>query len=74
MSGRNRTEIINTLVVAILTSYRWPMGDEGKQAMLQGGGSGPPSYPVNKQYPRPFFCQTNAELEVEFKVEDQCAR
>ena len=29
---------------------------------------------VNKQYPRPFFCQTNAELEVEFKVEDQCAR
>ena len=29
---------------------------------------------VNKQYPRPFFCQTNAELEIEFKVKDQCAR
>ena len=45
MSGRNRTEIISTLVVAILTSYRWPMGDEGKQAMLQGGVAGPPPYP-----------------------------
>ena len=37
--------LINTLVVAILTSYRWPMGDEGKQAMLQGGVAGPPPYP-----------------------------
>ena len=46
MSGRNRTEIINTLGVAIPTSHRWPMGDEGKQAMLQGGVSGPPPYPT----------------------------
>ncbi len=37
--------LINALVVAILTSYRWPMGDEGKQAMLQGGVAGPPPYP-----------------------------
>ena len=45
MSGRNRTEIINTLAVAIPKSYRWPMGDEGKQAIKLGGVSGPPSYP-----------------------------
>ena len=45
MSGRNRTEIISTLVVAIPKSYRWPMGDEGKQAMKQGGVAGPPPYP-----------------------------
>ena len=51
MSGRNRTEIISTLVVAIPKSYRWPMGDEGKQAMLQGGVAGPPPYPPFRHFP-----------------------
>ena len=45
MYGLVRTEIISTLVVAIPKSYRWPMGDEGKQARKFGGVSGPPSYP-----------------------------
>ena len=45
MNGLKRTEIISTLGVTILTSYRWPMGDEGKQAVLQGGVAGPPPYP-----------------------------
>ena len=26
---------------------------------------------VNKQYPRPFFCQTNAELELDVELEDR---
>ena len=31
---------------------------------------------VNKQYPRPFFCQTNAELELDVEPEDRlwCGR
>ena len=37
-------DLISTLVVAVPTSHRWPMGDEGKQAMSQG--SDPPSYPA----------------------------
>ena len=39
-------ELINTLGVAVPTSHRWPMGDEGKQAMKQGGVAGPPPYPA----------------------------
>ena len=38
-------ELINTLGVAVPTSHHWPLGDEGKQAMLHRGGSGPPPYP-----------------------------
>ena len=38
--------LINTLGVAVPTSHHWPMGDEGKQAMKQGGVAGPPPYPV----------------------------
>ena len=34
--------LINTLAVAVPTSHHWPMGDEGKRAMLQGGVAGPP--------------------------------
>ena len=34
----------NTLGVAVPTHQRWPLGDEGKQAKLFGGGSGPPPY------------------------------
>ena len=48
MSGRNRTEIISTLGETVPTSLHWPMGDEGTQAMLQGGGAGPPPYPNHK--------------------------
>ena len=48
MYGLVRTEIISTLVVAIPKSYRWPMGDEGKQAMKQGGVAGPPPYPLRQ--------------------------
>ena len=47
MSGRNRTEIISTLGVTVPTSHRWPMGDEGKQAMLQGGGQVRPLTLIN---------------------------
>ena len=38
-------ELISALGVTVPTSHHWPMGDEGKQAMLQGGVSGPPPYP-----------------------------
>ena len=58
-------EIINTLVVAIPKSYRWPMGDEGKQAMLQGGVSGPPPYPAgadNFLYSRPRRAHSEISL------------
>ena len=42
-------ELIYTLGVTVPTSHHWPMGDEGKQAMLQGGVAGPPPYPTPNQ-------------------------
>ena len=45
ITGRYRTEIISTLGETVPTSHHWPLGDEGKQAMLQGGVAGPPPYP-----------------------------
>ena len=36
---------INAPGVAVPTSHRWPLGDEGNQAKSQGGRSGPPPYP-----------------------------
>ena len=39
-------ELINTLGVAVTTSHHWPLGDEGKQAKLFRGVSGPPPYPA----------------------------
>ena len=60
MYGLVRTEIISTLVVAIPKSYRWPMGDEGKQAMKQGGVPGPPPYP--KESTKKCFGEKNILL------------
>ena len=39
-------ELIDTLDVAVPTHQRWPLDEEGKQAKLFGGVSGPPPYPL----------------------------
>ena len=39
------SELINTLGETVPTSHHWLLGDEGKQAKLFGGMSGPPPYP-----------------------------
>ena len=36
---------VRALGEAFQTRHRWPLGDEGKQAKLQRGGSGPPPLP-----------------------------
>ena len=41
--------LINTLGETVSTSHHWPLGDEGKQAILFGGVSGPPPHPPGKR-------------------------
>ena len=40
------SELLNPLGETAPTSHHWPLGDEGKQARLLGGVSGPPPYPM----------------------------
>ena len=54
---------INTLGVAVPMHQRWPLGDEGKQAKLFGGGAGPPPYPFVPPAGPTLFC-ANLPLKV----------
>ena len=54
-AAQSASLFICTLGEAVRTRHCWPLGDEGKQAELSGGLSGPPSYPCVLLLPFPFF-------------------
>ena len=56
-------EIINTLGVTVPTSNHWPMGDEGKQAMLQKGGVR--SAPLPGYKPGPVFVTSGGVINID---------